>query len=84
MSTRNYSSKAAIIAANLDALYLLLRQATKLADDARLAMAEGKQNLAIGTIIDIERVLPDCEALYRTVLLLHRSRDSFEQNEVHS
>jgi hypothetical protein len=84
MTTRYYSSKAAIIAANLDALYLLLRQATKLADDARLAMAEGKQNLAIGTIIDIERVLPDCEALYRTVLLLHRSRDSFEQNEVHS
>ena len=84
MSTRHYSSKAPIIAANLDALYLLLRQATKLADDARLAMAEGKQNLAIGTIIDIERVLPDCEALYRTVLLLHRSRDSFEQNEVHS
>lgn len=84
MSTPYPSTYAAMIAVNLDALYHRLRQALKLADDARLAMAEGKQNLAIGTIVDLERVLPDCEALYRTILILHRSRDSFEQNEVRS
>ena len=35
-------------------------------------------------ILDLERILPECDALYRTVILLHRSRDSFEQNEVMS
>jgi hypothetical protein len=84
MSTPYPTTYATMIAANLDALYLRLRQALKLADDSRLAMADGKQNLAIGTIVDLERVLPECEALYRTILILHRSRDSFEQNEVRS
>ena len=33
------------------------------------------QNLAIGNILDLERLIPECDALYRTILLLHRSRD---------
>jgi len=73
-----------VIAANMMALHTRLQFAQRRASDAIIAMAEPDQNRAVGGIIDLERVLPECDALYRTILLLHRSRDSFEQNEVHS
>jgi len=38
-------------------------------------MAEGKQNLAIGTILGFERTLPESDSSFRTILLLHRTPD---------
>lgn len=73
-----------IIAANLMALHARLAEAQRAAGDAVIAMAARNQNLAIGHILDLERMLPECEALYRVILLLHRSRDRFERNEVMS
>jgi hypothetical protein len=77
-------TNAEVINANLAALRDRLRHASVLDFDACTAMTEARQNLAIGTIGELERILPECDALYRTIMLLHRSRDSFEQNEVHS
>lgn len=73
---------AEIISANLAALRSRLRQASVLALDACTAMGEARQNLAIGTVAELERILPECDALFRTIMLLHRSHSSFEQNEV--
>ena len=77
-------TNAEIITANLAALRARLRHASVLALDACGAMTEARQNLAIGTIAELERILPECDALFRTIMLLHRSRDSFEQNAVMS
>jgi hypothetical protein len=84
MSNTPHHANAAIIAANLVALRLRLRRALHVATAAVAAMTEGNQNRAIGTILECERILPECDALFRTILLMHRSRDSFKQNEVHS
>jgi hypothetical protein len=78
------NSNTGIITANLTALHARLWKALAEVADAQRAMALNQQNMAIGTILDLERILPECDALYRTIILLHRSRDSFEQNEVHS
>lgn len=77
-------SNATIIAANLEALHIRLQYAARLAGAASVAMAEDNQNRAIGSILECDRILPKCDALYRTILLMHQSRTSFEQNEVHS
>jgi hypothetical protein len=77
-------SNAAIIAANLEALHIRLQYAARLAEVASIAMAEANQNRAVGTILECEVLLPECDALFRTIVLMHRSRTSFEQNEVHS
>lgn len=61
------------ILANLDALQARLLEADMLVRDARHAMVTGKRNLAIGTIVPLERSLPECEALFRTIMMLHRS-----------
>jgi hypothetical protein len=84
MPATQSTTNAVIITANLEALHIRLQYATRLAGAASVAMAEHNQNRAVGTIIECERILPECDALFRTILLLHRSRDSFEQNEVHS
>jgi hypothetical protein len=57
----------------LAALHDRLVQAVILASEAREAMQNGRRNLAIGTILEFENTLPECEALFRTALLLHRS-----------
>jgi hypothetical protein len=75
---------AAIITANLEALHIRLQYATRLADAALVAMAEDNQPRAIGTILEYERILPECDALFRTILVWFRSKKSFERNEVHS
>jgi hypothetical protein len=72
------------VTSNLRLLQLKLALAEWRTADALGAAQTGKHNLAIGTIIDLEQLLPEIEALYKTVLLLHRGRSSFEQNEVHS
>ena len=73
-----------IIAANMTALHMRLQAAQSAANAAIAAMADHNQNRAVGSILDPERLLPECDALYRTIMLLHRSHGSFEQNEVHS
>jgi hypothetical protein len=69
--------KAAIldqaILANIAALHDRLAEALARAGEAREAMQSGQRNRAIGTILEFERTLPECEALFRTALLLHRS-----------
>jgi hypothetical protein len=84
MTTNSPITNAAIIMANLEALHIRLQYATRLAGAASVAMAQDNQNRAVGTILECEILLPECDALFRTILLMHRSRTSFEQNEVHS
>lgn len=62
-----------VILANIVALHDRLGDALTRAALAREAMRDGQRNLAIGTILEFECILPECEALFRTVLLLHRS-----------
>jgi hypothetical protein len=64
------------IAANLDALSLRLAQASTLALSGAAAMAEGRRNLAIGTVLDLERTLPEIQALFNAALALHRGKGS--------
>ena len=84
MKTIQPITNTAIIMANLEALHIRLQYAARLAGAASVAIAEDNQNRAIGSILECDRILPECDALYRTILLLHQSRTSFEQNEVHS
>lgn len=62
------------IAANLAALTQRLTQAAALAKEAHDAMERGEQNMAIGTIIDFDRLLPETLALYNAAIALHRGR----------
>ena len=73
-----------VIAANLMALHARLQLVETAAREGIIAMADRDQNRAIGCLLDLEEFLPQCDALYRTINLLHRSRHRFEQNEVHS
>ena len=84
MPATQSTTNAVIITANLEALHIRLQYAARLAGAAAVAMAQDNQNRAIGTILECEILLPECDALFRTILLMHRSRTSFEQNEVHS
>jgi hypothetical protein len=61
--------------ANIDVLHLRLTQARFRAADALAAMRAEQRNLAIGILMDLEQLLPEIDALYRTVRLLQRSRD---------
>ena len=65
----------ATMQAHLDMLRDRLQRAALSNVQASAAMAAGERNLAIGNILDLEHLLPECDALYRMVLLLHRSRD---------
>jgi len=56
--------------ANLVVLSYQLAEAAKLTESARNAMEAHDRNLAIGTVMPLERVLPDCETLLRGVLAL--------------
>lgn len=60
------------ILANIAALHDRLGEAVTRASEARDAMRDGQRNRAIGTILEFEHTLPECEALFRTALLLHR------------
>lgn len=69
--------------ANIDILHFRLTQARFRAADALAAMRAENRNLAIGILMDLEHLLPEIDALYRTVRLLHRSRDvSLESGEM--
>lgn len=60
------------IAANLEAMRLMLRTALAAADAAAEFMAKGDRNAAIGTVIDLDRVLADATALHGASIALHR------------
>ena len=74
MKTKTSDAQRTAIAANLDVLRLRLAVAAGLVAEACTAMAAGQQNQAIGTIIDLEQGLPECDALLRATLVLHRMR----------
>ncbi len=65
-----------IIGANLMALHTRLQLAEQTAGGAIIALAARNQNLAIGHLLDLDRLLPECDALYRTIIMLHRSGDN--------
>ena len=60
------------IHAYLAVLILRLQSAEKLAVEAASALSARQRNLAIGTVLPLERMLPECEALFRASLILHR------------
>jgi hypothetical protein len=64
------------IAANLAALAQRLEEATAVAREASNAMANRDRNLAIGTLIMIEEMLPEAQALFSAALALHRGQRS--------
>jgi len=51
-----------------------LRRALALAVEARDAISRGEQNLAIGTLLPLQEDIAECDALLKTVFILHRSR----------
>lgn len=62
------------IRANIGLLEHRLRRALAAAMEARAAIHQGQQNLAIGTLCSIEQDLADADTLLKTSLVLHRSR----------
>jgi hypothetical protein len=60
------------IHAYLAVLILRLQHAEKLAVEAASAISARQRNLAIGTVLPLERILPECDALFRAALILHR------------
>lgn len=61
--------------ANIDVLHFRLTQARFRAADALAAMRIENRNLAVGMLLDFEQLLPEIDALYRVIRLLHRTRD---------
>ena len=72
MTTQSKTIIQNAIAANLAALTQRLTQAAELAKEAHVAMERNEQNMAIGTIIDFDRLLPETLALYNAAIALHR------------
>ena len=60
------------IAANLEALAALLKQASDDATEAVIAIQAHQRNLAIGTVLDLDRLLADATALHGAAVALHR------------
>lgn len=58
--------------AYLAVLILRLQQAETCTVEAASALTAGQRNLAIGTVLPLERILPECDALLRAALILHR------------
>lgn len=61
--------------ANLAALAYQLDDASKLVASARDAMEAHNRNLAVDTVLPLERILPECVVLLRSVLALHSWHD---------
>lgn len=62
-----------VITANLEGLAQRLSHMSKLATEAAEIMKRGEQNLAIGTVLEFERSLPEVDALFKTAILMHRN-----------
>lgn len=71
----------AAIHANLAALAHGLDNAQHLAAAARDAMEAQNRNLAIGTVLPLESVLPDCVTLLRSVMALYGWRNRLPTQE---
>ena len=69
------------IHANLAALALQLENAQRMVACANEAMEARNRNLALGTMLPLERILPECETLLRSVLALHNWRNQLPQQE---
>jgi F0F1-type ATP synthase membrane subunit c/vacuolar-type H+-ATPase subunit K len=74
MSNKPETVIDAAIAANLAALAQRLEEATVVAREASSAMENRHRNLAIGTLLVIEEMLPDAQALFSAALALHRGQ----------
>jgi hypothetical protein len=60
------------IAATVTSLRDILQEAATLALSADAAIAAGRRNLAIGTLLPLEQLLPAAQALLGASLTLHR------------
>ncbi len=61
------------IAANIDALAALIGDMAVRMEEASGYVRDGQRNAAIGTIIDLDRMLADAAALHGAALALHRN-----------
>ena len=62
------------LTANITLMEARLKRAHGMARDALESIKDGKQNLAIGTLLPMQEDMADTDALLKTVLLLHRAR----------
>ncbi len=62
------------IAANLGALAQHLTEAAELARQAQGTMERGRQSEAIGTVLALEKLLPEAQAFFKAALVLHLNR----------
>lgn len=69
------------IHANLAALALQLENARLMAVCATEAMEAQNRNLAMGTMLPLERILPQCETLLRAALALQSWRNQLPMQE---
>ena len=60
------------IVATLAGLCDILQEAATLALSAEAALAAGNRNLAIGTLLPLEEMLPTAQALFQATRSLHR------------
>lgn len=60
------------IQANMNAMRDMLEKAATLAQEGCSYMDDGNRNAAIGSIIDLDRLLGDAKALHEASLALHR------------
>jgi hypothetical protein len=60
------------ITATLAGLRSILQEAATVALSAEAAFAAGNRNLAIGTLLVLEGMLPTAQALFQATLALHR------------
>ncbi len=67
--------------ANLDALAYQLDDAAGLVSEARDAMKANNRNLAIGTVLSLERTLPQCMTVLQSVLALQAWHNVLPQRE---
>ena len=80
MTTLTPEAKAMAIATILDVLRSRLRYAADLVNEACTVMAAGHRNQAICTISELDRTLPECDALLRATLVLHRVSSQARQD----
>ncbi len=72
MNKANDTTIEAAIKANLGALAELLADAANGAREACGHADAGERNIAIGTIVDLDRLLADAIALHGATVALHR------------
>ena len=83
MTTLQPETNTMAIATNLVVLRSRLRHAADLVEEACTVLAAGHRNQAIGTISELDRTLPECDALLRATLVLHRvSSQAFQDNGI--